>query len=204
MKRKRSEFLAVSQLKQRGWNNELIDRLLGEPDEEIVNPHYRSGPRMRLYRIERIERAENTSGFREANARREARREAARKALATKEKRIQEYVSDVIIKVPRMSKEKLVRSACANYNALGRGEIWASENSDQQFLERICVNYLRHCLTEYDKHLTVIAGKVGVGDAYVELKIRILHAISDKHGWLLQECIRQEHELRRRQIESLS
>jgi hypothetical protein len=43
---------------KRGCTPELIDAVLGQPDKLVTNPHYRSGPRAMLYRIDRVESAE--------------------------------------------------------------------------------------------------------------------------------------------------
>ncbi len=40
--------------------------------------------------------------------------------------------------------------------------------------------------------LDEIAGKVGVGDAYMEIKTKVLEAIAEEYDWLWDECWRQE------------
>jgi hypothetical protein len=196
MSEARETFLAVSQLKERGWTNALISRFLGDPDELRTNPHYRSGPQMRLYRTERVEQAEASAEFRNAQDCRKAKREAAQMALATKKKKLNEYVEAVEIEVPRLPKAELIRRACENYNAGlvddTRDRPRAYPNSDPEFLERVCVNYLRHVLTQYEEHLEEIAGKVGMRDAYQKLKSKVLDAIWDEYDWLRFECWRQE------------
>jgi len=52
--------LTATQLKARGWTDALIRDLLGAPDQTRVNPHYRSGPPMRLYEVGRIEKVEGS------------------------------------------------------------------------------------------------------------------------------------------------
>ena len=42
-------YLTKSQLKDRGWTDSLIRKFLSEADKTRTNPHYRSGPPMRLY-----------------------------------------------------------------------------------------------------------------------------------------------------------
>jgi hypothetical protein len=49
------ELLGTVALKARGWTGTLIRRFLPTPDRTKVNPHYRSGPPMRLYDLARVE-----------------------------------------------------------------------------------------------------------------------------------------------------
>jgi hypothetical protein len=185
-------FLAVSHLKKRGWTDALIGNFLGKPDEVRRNPYYRSGPPMKPYKALRVEQAENSAEYREAQDARKTKRDAAQKALATKKQKIADYVATVKIEVPRLAKEELIRRACSNYNSMSRGDGGASEHSDPAFLERICVNFLRHCLTKYEVHLQEIAGKVGARDAYLDIKVKVLEAIADEYDWLRDQCWQQE------------
>jgi nucleosome binding factor SPN SPT16 subunit len=189
------EYVTVSELRKRGWTDALISRFLGEPDDRRQNPHYRSGPPMKLYNTHRVVQAEATAEYRAAQDARKGRREAAQKALATKKRRIAENVASVKIEVPQIAKDELIRSACQSYNSGGRGDSWARESSDPKFLERICVNYLRHRLTKYETHLQEIAGKVGVRDAYLEVKGKVLAAIAEQYDWLGDECLLQEQRM---------
>jgi hypothetical protein len=150
---------------------------------------------MRLYKLRRVERAEASPAFQEAQQARKGKREAAQKGLATKKRKIDEYVASVKIEVPPIAKPELIRLACENYNANRRGDSVASEHSDPMFLERICVNYLRHCLTQYESHLGEIAGKVGTHDAYLDIKTNVLEAIAAEYPWLSDECRRQRQRM---------
>ncbi len=191
-------LFSLSDLKNRGWTDTLVKRLIGEPDQLQVNPCYRSGPKMKLYKTQRVEEAETLEEFVEAQKGKRGRQAAAQKALATKRRRIEEYVAAVKVEVPALSEDELIRRACDNYNwhKSDNNDNWASPSSDPEFLERICVNYLRHCLTEYEAHLAEIAGKVGVRDAYLEIKTKVLKAIAEKYDWLWLECSRQEDRMR--------
>jgi hypothetical protein len=62
----------------------LIGKLLGEPDQLKCNPHYRSGPSMRMYAQDRVHKAEKRKAFVEHKAGREKRSQAA---LAAADKR---------------------------------------------------------------------------------------------------------------------
>lgn len=191
----RDRFLARSQVLKRGWTKGLIDRFLGDADELRENPYYRSSSPMKLYKAQRVEKSETLPEFLEAQRNRRGKRQAAQKALQTKKQKTAEYVASVKIEVPMIEKCTLIQKACAHFNSWSQRDRWASENSDPTFLERICVNYLRHCLTEYEGYLRKIAGKVGVGDVYIELKTKVLNAIAEKYEWLADECDRQEQRM---------
>jgi hypothetical protein len=191
MIRKNKQSLTFSKLEKRGWTKALIKRILGDPDEVKLNPYRRSGPRMRLYETKRVEQAEASPEFLEAQEKRKPKREAAQKGLATKKQKIADYVKKVKIKVPKLPKKELIQQACQDYNARSKGDNWASEHADQEFLERISVNYLRHCLTSYEDELRKIAGRVNADEAYLELKEKVLDAIAKRYKWLGDECCLQ-------------
>jgi hypothetical protein len=46
-------------------------------------------------------------------------------------------------------------------------------------------------LTEYDRSLDGVRGKVGTDQAYLEISDRIFEAIGDVYPWLAEECGRQ-------------
>jgi hypothetical protein len=72
--------LPVSELLRRGWTQGLIEKLLGKPDQLMPNPHYRNGPKMRLYARVRVLQAEASPDFRAMQEGRAARRRGAQKA----------------------------------------------------------------------------------------------------------------------------
>jgi hypothetical protein len=183
-------YLCKTELKLRGWTDALIDGLLRAPDRTRPNPHCRSKPPMRLYLRVRVEQAEATEDWRAEQARRGPRRAAARRAVETKMRKTQQYAQGVEVKVPLLTRERLIRLACDHYNQRG-GDFLAGPDSETMFLERICVNYLRHELTNYESHLGRIAGKVGSWDGYREIKGRVLDAIAARYAWLGEECARQ-------------
>ena len=67
----------------------------------------------------------------------------------------------------------------------------ANKHSDADFLDRITVNFLRHCWTKYENELAEIAGKVGAPEAYVTIKQMVLDEITEQYPWLAAECDRQ-------------
>ncbi|MCQ9134612.1 MULTISPECIES: hypothetical protein [Streptomyces] len=57
-------YVSLAGLRMRGWTGPLVHRLLGPPDRLSVDPRARAAPHLRLYRVERVEAAENGAEFR--------------------------------------------------------------------------------------------------------------------------------------------
>ena len=184
--------LTKTGVKERGWTDSLIRQFLGEPDSTKVNFYYKSGPPVCLYLVSRVEAAEMTPEFVAAREKVEKRQTSAAVAVKTKRNHLQALVDKITITVPKMDHNKLIRLACESYNERNwERDCYASDNSDPAFLDRMCVNYLRHNMTHYENLLDVTAGKVGAGDAYCEIKGKVLDAIATAYPYLASECIRQ-------------
>lgn len=197
----------TASLKARGWTDGLIRKFLGEPDLLAPNPHYRSAPPWKLYLIARVEAIEQSDAFQLAALRARPRRRGAAQAVETKRDAMRRHVARLDYAVPAMDREQLVRQACAAYNGriARRSERrrWADEGveyrpatpeSAPRFLERLCVNFLRHELTKYDHDLDDLIGKVGVGLAYPIIAAKVFDAIAVAYPWLQAECERQKQE----------
>jgi hypothetical protein len=61
----RSEYTTSVGMAEHGWTKAAACKLLGDPDRYAVNPHYRSAPPMRLYRVERVLAKQNSGEFEE-------------------------------------------------------------------------------------------------------------------------------------------
>ncbi|MEU4036793.1 hypothetical protein [Streptomyces collinus] len=59
----RRDHVSPAGLRARGWTAGLVRQLLGEPDLLRANPYSVSAPPTRLYRVERVEAAEQSHGF---------------------------------------------------------------------------------------------------------------------------------------------
>ncbi len=189
------EMLSKSQFKQRGWTEGMIKVFLPMPDETKVNPKYASASPMKLYKTARIQQVEASADFVAKKQAADKRKAAAKKATATKQRQMDEYLENLDIEVLRMDKDKLIEEACGAYNewhwSRSDEDCYADKNSNPLFLERITVNYLRHCLSRYEEHLAKIEGKVGARDAYSQIKDEVLWAIGFEYDWLADECQRQ-------------
>lgn len=188
---RKEEYVTTSELKQRGWTPRLIGIFAGEPDKFEKNIVYRSGPKMKLYLLKRIRKIERTKKFKEAKEKAKRQKESAIKSAETKRQRTLDYVNSVHIKVPTIDKESLIELACASYNEwhdrFSDLFVKASPDSDEKFISRICVNYLRHQCTMYEKDLDKIFGAVGVQEAHDILKKRVNDAIFEKYQWLMRD-----------------
>lgn len=170
-----------------GWTATLVSRLLGDPDQR-KKVFGRTLP-LALYAVSRIEQAEASQEFAQAQADIAKRKASAAKAAATKKAKLMAAIRDMPITVRRVAN---VRSRAINsYNFRSEGYSFASSSDDPVFLERITVNYIRHELTEYDEALVEVAGKAGVSQAVAEIRQRVYSAIAKAYPELSQECAKQ-------------
>ena len=118
--------------------------------------------------------------------------QASKAAAAKRAKQLIDYVEGLTIEVPELADEVLLRRAIENYNDLhvDHGKC-ASSSDSPEFLDRICVSYLRHCCTQYEAELDNLFGEVGVDDAVTALRERISDAIAMEYPALAAECAQQ-------------
>lgn len=190
-------------LYERGWTDATIRKFLVSPDATKPNPHYRSAAPMRLYLRQRVEEVESTPEWSEERGRTQHRQAIAAKATATKKANLLAQLDALEVIVPYFEMDILMKYACAHYNARKQERLmyedyrndWdyslATPQSSPEFLARITVNYLRHCLTSYEEELASIAGKVGVKEGYKEINRRVYAAIEAAYPSLAEECSRQ-------------
>lgn len=196
-------YFTLTDLRGRGWSDTTIREHLGEADVTKQNPHYRNAPPMRLYLLHRVEQSEACPEWVEGCRRTERRRASAVKAAATKRANLLAQLGVLEVYDPGLSIDSLTERACAHYNerrqrsypCLGNPRDCdyngATSQSKPEFLARITVNYLRHCLTPYEVELARIAGRVGVAAAYAEINRRVYAAIAGTCPELAEECQRQ-------------
>lgn len=73
------ERLTQSRLERRGWTREMIEQLLGEPDERPENP-MRAGQTLKIYHLSRVKAAEAHPDFRAVPYERRPRRQGDKPA----------------------------------------------------------------------------------------------------------------------------
>lgn len=183
------DTLLQQDLLARGWTKTLIAKHLGAPDE--VRPRY-GGGQLNIFYERRVVQKESLALMRAALddvlAKRAGRQQAARRAVQTKVHRATDGMATAISE--RLDAElaiwtwpRLLSAACASYNrgdgipewAYGKRD-WAdnhrggaSEQSDPEFLHRICCNFVRHQLITYDCLLGSYIGKTQARDAAHDL-----------------------------------
>lgn len=181
-------MLTKSNLLDRGWTDSLIKKFLGIPDQLKVNPKYKKAAPMRLYLEARVEQIEQSEEFLAATAKNQNRRDGAERATETKLDRTLTLVNDLPEPtLPNLTQQQLTRRAVSHYNQLwkDRGESkFETVRNDPKFLNRISTNYARHMLTDYERELELIFGRVGTGQAYMAIKAKMNEAIEKAYPWL--------------------
>ena len=172
-------YISLSSLKDRGWTESIIKRYALQHDKEAVNPYYRSAAPIKLYELHKIEAIEATDEFKELRSITLKRKEAAKKATETKLQAMKDYVHSIEIQMPEMSREQVFRKAVAHYNDIwecrGRYDKHISDyrTLDDETLERLTANMIRHSLTDYEDVLERSYGKVGIEYAHDYLRDKI-------------------------------
>lgn len=155
-----------------------------------VNSHYRSGPPTKLFALARVKRKERTKAFQAVQMEAEKRKASSAVAVATKTARLLAEIRSVPVPaLPALDEEELTQMAKQNYNSLHNGR--SAHGGDEAFIARITVNYVRHCLTDYEATLCQIAGRTGSGEARLLVAELVFDAIADAYPWLGCECGRQ-------------
>lgn len=192
---KREEFITKTILKERGWNDFLINKYLKKPDKEVINPHYKCAPPMKLYLLKKVKLKEKNKGFIDYIEKNKIKRENLKngrlKAKETKTKKLLDYVNGIVIDIPTMQKQNLYNKAIRHYNNLwnNRGQYdkiiyQNAESLDDDFLNRITINMLRHECTNYEEELYNIFGRVGINERYNLLKDKVNNKILEVYPFL--------------------
>jgi len=178
-------YYNLKQLKEKGWTQSKITSWLGEPDEIIKNPMYKRAAPSKLYLTYRVHEIEASDEFKEWLEKTRERRNKLSKSLkdvnTRKREELIKYIDSLEIEIEKMELDKLRELAVIHYNNLwasrGRDEKTVSINDDITFLNRICVNMLRHSFTDYEREIERMFGKVGKAEGYKLLKEKINNKI---------------------------
>jgi len=109
--------LSAAGLRARGWTAGMVRQLLGEPDLLRVNPHSQAAPRIRLYRVERVEAAERSEEFRAVSAAAARRSAAARVAARRRRREVLARIAAEPIDVAGPAPHRLAASAVEHTEA---------------------------------------------------------------------------------------
>jgi len=194
-----TEFVSKSTLKSRGWTDKSIESFLTKPDKTANNPYYKSASPMKLYLTSRVLVAEQSRAYIAFQNVSNKRKASSLKATQTKKNQLLQRIKGCKIELEQKSPTEVKQDAIVSYNDFKEQMCWereheytpATENSDDEFLNRITVNYLRHNLSNYDDQLAAIFGRVGVGDAYAILNEKIYAKIAETYPHLREETEKQ-------------
>lgn len=93
------------------------------------------------------------------------------------------YANTIQIKIDYIPEPIVTELACESYNDYHRNDgRTISLDRDEEFVERIKKNYIRHELTNYDDILSEVRGRLGYGEAYETLKNRVSERIDETWG----------------------
>lgn len=190
----KNTHFTLSQIKDRGWTDVLIKKYLPEPCLLKNNPVFSSASQMKLYTKTKVYGIERRKLFKEDRIKAEERKNRAKKAVGTKIKNLLEKIKDISFSLDLIDKHSLIRLSIQSYNDFYGDRDYFSPStrkSNPEFLDRICVNYLRHELTSYDDELFEIYNKTGKQLAYKIIKTSVLELIAEKYPYLKDECTRQ-------------
>lgn len=190
------DYISKAGLKGRGWTDKGISQFLPSWDKEAPNPYYRKASPMKLYLLVRVEAVEQTEPFKTFQQASLTRKSGAAKAVNTKKAMLMTELNSWKIVVKSKPLENVQKSAIREYNnhqaSLERDDgYFATPDSNKDFLDRITVNHLRHGLSNYEKRLDALFGKVGTHQAYPILHKKVMEAIASKYPELAAECQKQ-------------
>lgn len=181
--------------KERGWTEGQIKTFLPEPDQTARNPFSRKAPPMKLYALERVEAIEASPAYREAREASRGRQLAARTRALEKKKAAVAVAESLELRIVPEPWDVMRGKAIDHFNGRLRGkQTPVSLKTSTARLDRLTVNYLRHNQTSYEEELKEFKGVVGVGEAYLVVRNRILDLIAATYPALTAECDRQKFE----------
>ena len=171
------EYLSQSRIKSEfGLTDTQIRGALAPPDTTRPNPHYRSGPPMKLYLRNRVEQwiAEHQSEITES----QPRKQAAQRAVHTKRESAKVEIAKL---VQRLELEPIASRASVRKEA---AEFFYEqyEEFNGEVTEKGLCSFIRHNYTNYEEILSIVKGKVGASDLYVNVKVYLCCRIIAHYG----------------------
>jgi hypothetical protein len=134
------------------------------------------------------------------------RKQSAAAAASAREEELQAYVGLIeIAGAAEFTAEELASRAISHFNdsVADSEKHKAFVGSALEFLNRISVNYLGHCMAAFEEHLHESAGMAGVDAVPLDLR-EIYEAIGRTYPHLSDECRKQNNDraMRDRQAQS--
>lgn len=183
------EYIIKKELKLRGFTEFSIKRFLKEPDK-IIKDSYR---KYYLYDLKRVIEVENNEEFKVWFYKNKNKREILKQKKTEYNEKQKEINLDIVksfkVNINLLKENVLKDRAIEHY--MVRNEFASVDTSNKSFIDRLCVNYLRHCCTSYERNLYKIFGKNGKNELYRIIKINTLNEISLKYPYLEEEVKNQ-------------
>lgn len=161
-----SPVISKLKLQDRGWSLALINKYAGEADLVENNPQLRDVSYLYLYSLHRIETIEkDIHDLLEFNI-------ITKPTPINKDTDINEWIASFNIKIPSLSLELLLKNSIDTYNnkIIKKFEDGRSFYTKAHILEQLCINYLRHECTQYDKILEYLTCVIGGQSAHDQLR----------------------------------
>lgn len=189
------KYYTYSNLSKMGFTKKLIEEHLHEPLLKD-NPHYRMGPKMKLYLAKDVEKFMKTDIFLNYQESIKNRVNAAIKNANKRREENYRYIDDEISKiivkrVPLDELERLTLEAKLDWLLWTRDDFYGFDDLSDETLARWMINYIRHNLTNYDEILDNIKGKFGVEEAYIKYKKILMLKIKEVYPELFIETKEQ-------------
>ena len=170
------EYLSQIRIKSEFGLTDTQIRALGEPDATRPNPHYRKGPPMKLYLRKRVEQwiAEHQSEIMAS----QPRKQAAQKAVHTKRESAKIEIAKLVRSLelePIVSRARVRKEATDFF-------FERYEDFNGEVTEKGLCSFIRHNYTNYEEILSVVKGKVGASDLYVNVKVYLCCRIVAHYG----------------------
>ena len=179
----------LTQIKQMGFTDSIIKTLNIVPTEIKPNPHNKKNF-MKLYSEEYIDTILKSSEFVNLVGKNINRRLGALKSTNTKVEKLMRDIDNLNITIKRIENVELL--ALHQYNEYNITQLrLANVKADVRFLDRLCVNYIRHELTNYDNSLDFTVGRVGKYKAFNRINEKIYTRIKEVYPQYSEECDRQ-------------
>lgn len=190
-----SRMINLTGLKERGWTDSMIKKLLSDP-MLFQNPQYRRAAPMKKWWLEEVETVEQTKEFQrlfeKAQVRKTAGSIAAFKRKQTTLDQITEITNNLQVHIWPENLLEQETFAAKEEMEMQKGHYSDVYNVQDNVLNRWKVNFIRHNLTNYEDVLSSLYGVVGKQEAYKILKCATLDKIGDSYPYLKEECQRQK------------
>lgn len=196
----KEQFITKSNIKSNyGFSDKMIEKYLTLCDKEVCNPYYANAASMKLFSVSRVEKLleleEVKKELEDRVKKQETIKKSNNKSKETKINNIIKYVSELNIDIGIiMEREKLTNLAINSYNDfnLSKGyDNFASKYADDDFLNRITVNFIRHNITNYECLLDEVFSKAYKNYGIELIRKKIYNLIGSNYPWLKEECNKQ-------------